>query len=167
MIPDTRVAVIGLGLMGGSLGSFGHGAMVKPFEEAAFAAKKGDIVGPVQSDFGYHVIRVTDIKPEKIRTLAEAAPEIEASIKKANAQKTFNDSVEQFSNLVYEQSTSLKPAFIFAARSCGLNASKSRRVMTLPPTSRRAPFGSVPDPPAPDPANKSGYALTASRTRSG
>lgn len=100
----------GSAVQGGDLGFFARGSMVKPFEDAVFAAKKNDIVGPVLSEFGYHVIRVTDIKPEKVRSLAEAAPQIEATIKKTNAQRTFADSVEQFSNLVYEQSTSLKPA---------------------------------------------------------
>ena len=95
---------------GGDLGFFPRGTMVGPFEDAAFAAKKGDIVGPVKSDFGYHVIRLTDIKPAKVRSLQEAAPEIEANLKKAKAQMGFADNVEQLNNLVYEQSTSLKPA---------------------------------------------------------
>lgn len=100
----------GSAAQGGDLGFFARGAMVKPFEDAAFAAKKNDIVGPVKSDFGYHVIRVTDIRPEKVKSLAEAGPEIEANLKKQAAAHNFADSAEQFSNIVYEQSTSLKPA---------------------------------------------------------
>ncbi len=49
---------------GGDLGWFGKGQMVKPFEEAAFAANKGDIVGPVVSQFGMHIIQVLDKKVE-------------------------------------------------------------------------------------------------------
>ncbi|MFQ5707452.1 MAG: peptidylprolyl isomerase, partial [bacterium] len=50
---------------GGELGFFSRGSMVKPFEEAAFAAKVGEVVGPVQSNFGLHVIKVEDKKIEK------------------------------------------------------------------------------------------------------
>jgi len=100
----------GSAVQGGDLGFFAPAAMVKPFADATFAAKKGDIVGPVQSEFGYHVIMVTDIKPAKLRSLAEATPEIEAQIKKLVASRAFAESAEQFSNMVYEQSSSLKPA---------------------------------------------------------
>lgn len=95
---------------GGDLGFSPRGAMVKPFEDATYGARKDEIVGPVLSDFGYHVIRVTDIKPAKVKTLAEVTPEIEASLKKAIAARKFAESAEAFSNMVYEQSSSLKPA---------------------------------------------------------
>jgi peptidyl-prolyl cis-trans isomerase D len=100
----------GSAAQGGDLGFFPRGAMVKPFEEAAFAAKKDDIVGPVLSDFGWHVIRVTEIRPEKGKSLAEATPEIEAEIKKSAAARRFPEVAEGLTNMVYEQSTSLKPA---------------------------------------------------------
>ncbi|MGZ5033257.1 MAG: SurA N-terminal domain-containing protein [Usitatibacter sp.] len=100
----------GSAVNGGDLGFFPRGAMVKPFEDAAYGAKKDEIVGPVLSDFGYHVIRVTDVRPAKIKSLAEAAPEIEANLKKAIAARKFAESAEAFSNMVYEQSSSLKPA---------------------------------------------------------
>jgi peptidyl-prolyl cis-trans isomerase C len=47
---------------GGNLGWFSKGQMVQEFEDAAFAAKKGDIVGPVKTQFGYHVIKINDQK---------------------------------------------------------------------------------------------------------
>ena len=100
----------GSAAQGGDLGFFAPGSMVKPFEDAAYAAKKGEIVGPVASDFGYHVIQVTDVRPANVKSLAEAAPEIEASLKKQIAARKFAESAESFSNMVYEQSASLKPA---------------------------------------------------------
>ena len=101
----------GSAAQGGDLGFFArNGTMVKPFEDAVFEAKKDEIVGPVKSDFGYHIIRVTDIKPAKVRSLQEVAPEIEANLKKTKAQQGFADAIEQMNNLVYEQSSSLKPA---------------------------------------------------------
>ncbi len=95
---------------GGDLGFFGRGSMVKPFEDAVFAAKKGDIVGPVKTDFGYHVIEVTDVKPAKVKSLAEATPEIEGILRKQKATGLMAQDAENFSNVVYEQPDSLQPA---------------------------------------------------------
>jgi peptidyl-prolyl cis-trans isomerase D len=100
----------GSAVNGGDLGFFGRGSMVKPFEDAVFQAKKDEIVGPVASDFGFHVIEVTDIKPSKVKSLAEATPELEATMKKQAGQRKFAEAAETFSNMVYEQSASLKPA---------------------------------------------------------
>jgi len=47
---------------GGNLGWFGRGMMVKEFETACFNGKKGDIIGPVKTQFGYHIIRVDDVQ---------------------------------------------------------------------------------------------------------
>jgi peptidyl-prolyl cis-trans isomerase D len=68
----------GSAAQGGDLGSFARdGSMVKPFEDAAFGAKQGDIVGPVQTDFGWHVIKVTGIKSAKSQPFDEAKASIE------------------------------------------------------------------------------------------
>jgi peptidyl-prolyl cis-trans isomerase D len=100
----------GSAVNGGDLGFFPRGAMVKPFDEAAFAAKKDEIVGPVLSDFGYHIIRVTEVRAEKSKTLAEVTPEIEGELKKQLAQKKFSELAEKFTNAAYEQSSTLKAA---------------------------------------------------------
>ena len=94
---------------GGDLDFFGRGAMVKPFEDAVFSMQKGDISAVVASDFGYHVIKLTDIKVPKQRSFEEMKPELEADLKKQQAQKKFSETAEAFSNGVYEQSDSLKP----------------------------------------------------------
>ena len=95
---------------GGDLDFFARGAMVKPFEDAAFSLKKGDISPVVESDFGYHIIQLTDIKSPKQRTLDEMRPELELDLKKQQAQKLFSEQAEAFTNIVYEQAESLKPA---------------------------------------------------------
>jgi len=100
----------GSAAQGGDLGSFARGAMVKPFEDAVFAAKVGDIVGPVQSDFGFHVIKVTGITPSHVQTFDEVKPRIEAEVRRQKAAQKFAAAADQFQNLVYEQADSLAGA---------------------------------------------------------
>ena len=94
---------------GGDLDFFSRGAMVKPFEDAAFALKKGDISEVVESDFGYHIIQLTDIKAPKQRTFEEVRATLEADLKAQQAQRKFAEAAEAFTNGVYEQPDSLKP----------------------------------------------------------
>lgn len=94
---------------GGDLNFFGIGDMVKPFEDAAFALKEGEISGLVQSDFGFHIIRVTDIKAPTTRELSEVKANIAAEIKRQQSGKKYAEMAEIFTNMVYEQSDSLKP----------------------------------------------------------
>jgi peptidyl-prolyl cis-trans isomerase D len=95
---------------GGDLGLFGHGMMVKPFEDVAFKLKAGEISDVVETDFGFHIIRVTEIKPAQTRPFDEVKPQILAELRRDKAGKRYAEAAEQFTNLVYEQSDSLKPA---------------------------------------------------------
>lgn len=94
---------------GGDLNFFGKGDMVKPFEDAVFSLKEGEISGLVQSDFGFHIIRLTGIKAPATRELAEVKSNIAAEIKRQQAGKKYAEMAEIFTNMVYEQSDSLKP----------------------------------------------------------
>lgn len=94
---------------GGDLDFFGRGAMVKPFEDAAYQLKQGEISDVVQSDFGFHIIQITAIKPGATKNLAEVKDQIAAEIRKQQASKKYNELAESFSNLVYEQPDSLQP----------------------------------------------------------
>ncbi len=95
---------------GGDLDFFGRGAMVKPFEDAVFALSKGAISDLVETEFGFHIIQLNDIKSPPQRSFESVRAEIEADLKKQQAQRQFAEAADTFSNLVYEQPDSLQPA---------------------------------------------------------
>jgi peptidyl-prolyl cis-trans isomerase D len=93
---------------GGSLGSFGRGAMVKPFEDTVFAMQAGQISGVVESEFGYHIIRLDGVTGTS-SSFESMKPQIKAELIFQKAQVKYAELTEEFSNIVYEQSGSLQP----------------------------------------------------------
>ncbi|WPB58021.1 SurA N-terminal domain-containing protein [Xylophilus sp. GOD-11R] len=99
----------GSAAQGGDLNFFTRGAMVKPFEDAVYSMKKGDISDVVTSDFGFHIIQLTDIKAQRQRSFEEVRADLESQYRQQEAQKRFAEAADTFTNTVYEQADSLKP----------------------------------------------------------
>ena len=112
---------------GGDLGFNARGSFVKPFEDALFRMKPGEVSGAVESEFGFHVIQLTGVQkkdgkeerrsshiliaaPVDAKPLEAMRGEIEAELKKGRASRRFAEAADEFRNLVYEQFDSLKPA---------------------------------------------------------
>ncbi|MDP1533892.1 MAG: peptidylprolyl isomerase, partial [Rubrivivax sp.] len=100
----------GSAAMDGNLGSFGRGMMVKPFEDVVFSMKPNEIRGPVESDFGYHIIRLDGIEAAQTVPLAAVRGAVVEELRQQQAQKAFAELAENFSNLVYENADSLQSA---------------------------------------------------------
>ncbi|MDR3299692.1 MAG: SurA N-terminal domain-containing protein [Candidatus Accumulibacter sp.] len=95
---------------GGDLGFFSRGMMVKPFDDAVFGLKNEAISGLVETEYGYHIIKVTAIRELEQKPLREVSAEIADELKRQTASRQFAEAAETFSNMVYEESDSLQPA---------------------------------------------------------
>jgi peptidyl-prolyl cis-trans isomerase D len=95
---------------GGDLGFFSRDMMVKPFSDAAFGMKEGEISDLVESEYGFHIIKVTGSKGSGEKPLEEVRPELEAMLRQQQAARRYTELAESFTNTVYEQSDSLQPA---------------------------------------------------------
>ncbi|QOY92429.1 SurA N-terminal domain-containing protein [Massilia sp. UMI-21] len=94
---------------GGDLGVVEKGTYGKAMEDAIYALKEGEVSGVVQSEYGYHIIKLTSLKAAEQKPLAAAKDEIAADLKRQKLSKKYSEMAETFTNMVYEQSESLKP----------------------------------------------------------
>lgn len=101
---------------GGDLGWVDRGVMVKPFEDALFAMKAGEISGPVKTDFGYHVLQLREIKPGQGKSFEEVRDVLAREQAEADGERVYNDLAGRMVNEVLKNPTALGPA----AKSVGL-----------------------------------------------
>jgi peptidyl-prolyl cis-trans isomerase D len=95
---------------GGDLGFMARGVTKKAFDDALFSMKEGEIRGPVETEFGFHIIRLKAIRGGSVKPFEEVRSSIEAELKRSRASKRYAELAEQLNNIAYEQSDSLKPA---------------------------------------------------------
>jgi peptidyl-prolyl cis-trans isomerase D len=97
---------------GGDLGYFAHGQIAggKAFDDAAFGLKKGEVSNIVESDFGYHIIQATDVKPSVTRPFDEVKDSLAKDYAAQQGTKGFAEDAQGFTDLVYEKAKSLQPA---------------------------------------------------------
>jgi peptidyl-prolyl cis-trans isomerase D len=95
---------------GGDLGFFSRGMMAGPFEDAVFGMKKGELSDPVRSPFGFHVIRLDEIRPGTTRSFDEVRAILEDEYRKSKVEEAFYNLSDRLADLTFEQSDSLTPA---------------------------------------------------------
>lgn len=96
---------------GGELDRFGKGVMDPAFEAAAFAlAQTGDVSGVVESQFGFHIIKLISITPEKLTPLAEIKDDVVAELKQEKALEQFYELQQTISDLAFEVPDTLMDA---------------------------------------------------------
>ena len=95
---------------GGDLGLIAAGEMQKVFEDAVFALQEGEISQPVKTEFGYHLIKVTDLTLGSVKAFDEVKDKVKAAYQKIQAEEVFFELGEKLAEVSYENSDSLDAA---------------------------------------------------------
>ncbi len=100
----------GSGSNGGDLGVITRGQMVKPFEDAVFSMEEGDVKGLIESKFGFHIIKLTQLQPERQQPFEEVKELVITEAKKQQSENLFAELSESFQNLVFEDPENITTA---------------------------------------------------------
>jgi peptidyl-prolyl cis-trans isomerase D len=95
---------------GGDLGFVSKGAMEQNFADAAFTLKQGELSEPVRTSFGYHLIKVTEVSPAKVKAFDEVKDELLKTFQRNAAETKFYEQGQTLTELSYEHPDSLEPA---------------------------------------------------------
>ena len=109
-IAKAKSEDVGSAELGGDLGLVAKDAFSKPVEDALYKLKQGDISDLTSDEYGFHILTITAFKPAAVKTLDEAKGDIAAELKKQKLSKKYSELAEAFTNTLYEQADSLKPA---------------------------------------------------------
>jgi len=100
----------GSAAQGGDLGFFARGAMVPEFDKTVFSMEVGDISDPVHTQFGFHIIKLTEVRGAEIPSLDEVREDLIAELKQRGLSDLFYEQFEQLSDVSYENPDSLDDA---------------------------------------------------------
>ena len=87
---------------GGDLGWLSRGLLAGPFEDALFAMENGDVQGPVKSDFGYHIIRLDEIREGDVQTFESVKEELAGDYQNARAEELFYDQANGLADRAFD-----------------------------------------------------------------
>lgn len=96
--------------IGGDLGMFQQGMMVPEFDKAVFSMQPGEVSEPIKTDFGYHLIKLTQIQPKQTPEYDVVKTDVEAQLRRQLAEKSYFEKLEQLSTVAYEQADAIEPA---------------------------------------------------------